>query len=142
MDDFGTVVVVVSILGALVAIASYIGSGRLYRGIGKGGLSLDEPAARPAPAAGSAAARAESDEELRQMLEAKSYRREQRGEAPLDVDAEFEALRNPPAPARDAALEEEVRQLVIASNERRVRRGEAPLDVEEEVARQLRDLGA
>jgi hypothetical protein len=140
--DFGTVIIVVAVVGGLLAMVSYIGAGRLYSGIGKGGLSLDEPVARPGPPPGSAAARAESEAELRQLLEAKSYRREQRGEAPLDVEAELAELMRPAPTGRDAALEEEVRQLVIASNERRVRRGEAPLDVEEEVARQLRDLGA
>ena len=141
--DFGTVVIVVAVAGAVLAVVSYIGAGRLYSGIGKGGLlSLDEPDTRPGPAPGSAAARAESEAELRQLLEAKSYRREQRGEAPLDVDAELAELMRPAPVTRDAQLEEEVRQLVIASNERRVRRGEEPLDVEEEVARQLRDLGA
>lgn len=141
-EAFGTVIVVVAVLGALAAVISYFRSGDLYSGIGKGGLSLDEPDLRPAPRAGSPAARAESEAELRQLLEAKSYRRQQRGEEPLDVEAELAALMRPAPVARDAELEEEVRQLVIASNERRARRGEAPLDVEEEVARQLRDLGA
>lgn len=135
-------IVVVAVVGGVLAIASYIGAGRLYGGIGRGGLSLDEPEARPGPPPGSAAARAESEAELRQLLEAKSYRRVQRGEEPLDVDAELAALSRPARPARDAQLEEEVRQLVIAGNERRLRRGEEPLDVEAEVARQLRDLGA
>ena len=140
--DFGTVVVVVVILAAVVAILSYFRTGELYRGIGKGGLSLDEPEAKPGPPVGSAAARAESEAELRQLLEAKSYRREQRGEEPLDVEAELAELTRPAPSGRDPELEEEVRQLVIASNERRARRGEQPLDVEAEVARQLRDLGA
>ena len=140
--DFGTVVVVVVIVAALVAVLSYFRSGELYKGIGKGALSLDQPDVRQAPRPGSADARAESEAELRQLLEAKSYRRERRGEEPLDVESELAALMHQPPAGPDAELEEEVRQLVIASNERRVRRGEAPLDVEEEVARQLRDLGA
>ena len=73
------------------------------------------------------------------MLEAKSARREARGEAPLDVDAELAALTRSAGP--DDALREEVRQLVIARNERRRRQGREPLDVEAEVERQLRDLG-
>lgn len=141
-EAFGTVVVVVAVVAALVAIVSYIGSGRLYQGIGKGGLSLDEPDAPRGPRPGSAAFRRESEAELRQLLEAKSYRRQRRGEEPLDVEAELRALQAPPAVSRDAELEEEVRQLVIAGNERRQRRGEEPLDVDEEVARQLRELGA
>ena len=82
-----------------------------------------------------------AEKEIRQMLEAKSARREARGQAPLDVEAELAALTRP-AGARDEALREEVRQLVVARNERRQRQGKAPLDVESEVERQLRDLGA
>ena len=141
-EAFGTVVVIVAVVAAVVAVLSYIGSGRLYQGIGKGGLSLDEPDTAPGPRPGSAAFRRESEAELRQLLEAKSYRRERRGEEPLDVEAELRLLTQSPAAARDATLEEEVRQLVIAGNERRARRGEPPLDVDEEVARQLRELGA
>ena len=72
------------------------------------------------------------------MLEAKSARREARGEPPLDVDAELAALTAPAAV--DEGLRDEVRQLVVARNERRIRRGEEPLDVESEVDRRLREL--
>jgi|SRR6476620_10187680 len=83
--------------------------------------------------------------EVRQMLEAKSQRREQRGEPPLDVEAETERLleeaeRPRGAEAMDAELRAEVRQLVIARNERRLRQGLEPLDVEEETEKQLADL--
>jgi hypothetical protein len=83
--------------------------------------------------------------EVRQMLEAKSQRREQRGEPPLDVEAETERLleeaeRPRGADAMDAELRAEVRQLVVARNERRLRQGLEPLDVEEETERQLADL--
>ena len=74
------------------------------------------------------------------MLEAKSRRREARGEAPLDVEAELaELTAGTPTPG-DPALREEVRQLVVARNERRLRQGKEPLDVETETERQLRDL--
>ena len=76
------------------------------------------------------------------MLEAKSARREARGEAPLDVDAEMAALAGPSPAGVDDELREEVRQLVVARNDRRLARGQEPLDVEAEVDRQLRDLGA
>jgi hypothetical protein len=75
------------------------------------------------------------------MLEAKSARREARGEAPLDVDAEVARLTAPSADS-DPALREEVRQLVVARNERRLRQGKEPLDVDAEVERQLRELDA
>jgi hypothetical protein len=142
MGAFGTVVIAICVVAMLVAIASYWGSGKIYKGLGRtGGLSLDEPETHRGPAPGSAAARAEANEEIRQMLEAKSARRESRGQAPLDIDAELAALTRPAVP-RDAALREEVRQLVVARNERRMRQGKPPLDVDEEVERQLRELGA
>ena len=138
-SGLAVVVIVVSILGIVGALVAFVGSGELYDQVGKGGLSIErDPAAGPPP--GSAAARAEAEAEIRQLLEAKSARREARGEPPLDVDAEVAALTQPQG--QDEALRDEVRQLVIARNERRVRRGEEPLDVEAEVDRQLRDLGA
>jgi hypothetical protein len=81
--------------------------------------------------------------EARQMLEAKSYRRLQRGQAPVDVEAELERLLEPAAgakPALDEELRDEVRILVIARNERRMRGGKEPLDVEAEVERQVADF--
>jgi hypothetical protein len=83
---------------------------------------------------------AEVQEEIRQMLEAKSQRRQARGEPALDVDAELAALTRESASA-DPGLREEVRQLVIARNERRLRQGKEPLDVEAEIERQLQSLG-
>jgi hypothetical protein len=83
--------------------------------------------------------------EVRQMLEAKSERRRQRGEAPLDVEAETERLLAAAGQPRgeeviDAELRAEVRQLVVARNERRLREGLEPLDVEAETEKQLADL--
>jgi hypothetical protein len=132
--DFGTILIVVSIVAALVAAGSYWGSGRIYSGLGREG-GLDMRRDPPAAAEGSAEAR----EEIRQMLEAKSSRRQGRGQEPLDVDAELASLTRGPA-YRDDALRDDVRQLGIARNERRSRRGQEPLDVEAEVERQLRSL--
>lgn len=83
--------------------------------------------------------------EVRQMLEAKSERRRQRGEAPLDVEAEARRLLAAADQPRgrdaiDAELRAEVRQLVVARNERRLREGLEPLDVEMETQRQLADF--
>ena len=143
MGTFGTVLIIIVLVAIVVACLSYIGSGGIYQGLGRTGLTLDEPDLRPQPVAGSPAAHAEAQEEIRQMLEAKSDRREARGEAPLDIDAEMAELnRGAGPPGGDAALREEVRQLVVARNERRMRRGEDALDVETEIDRQLRDLGA
>jgi hypothetical protein len=138
---FGTVLILVAVIAVVVAIGSYWGSGRIYRGLGRtGGLALDgEPTERrAAPAA--APSSPEAHEEIRQMLEAKNARRMRRGQAPLDVEEELAALTRP-AVVPDAALREEVRQLVVARNERRARQGQPPLDVEAEVERQLRELG-
>lgn len=132
--DFGSVLIVVAIVAMLVAIVSYWGSGQIYAGLGReGGLDMTrEPAA---PASG-----AEVQEEIRQMLEAKSRRRQARGEPALDVDAELADLTRSSASA-DPGLRDEVRQLVIARNERRRRQGKEPLDVEDEIERQLRAAG-
>jgi hypothetical protein len=132
--DFGTVVIVVAVVAVVLAVGSYWGAGRIYSGLGREG-GLDMRRESSAAGAGSAEAR----EEIRQMLEAKSARREARGEAPLDLEAELEQLTRGPV-AADRGLREEVRQLVIARNERRSRQGKSPLDVEAEVERQLRSL--
>jgi hypothetical protein len=138
VGTFGYVVIVVGCLGVVAAFVSLSGRSGLYERIGKGAFSLDEPDRPRGPAPGSPQALAEAEAEIRQLVEAKSARREARGEPPLDVEAEIAAIRSP-APAADDALREEVRQLVVARNER-LRKGEEPLDVEAEVERQLRDL--
>src|SRR5215216_3884301 len=127
VDAFGII-----LLAVLAAAVSYWGSGGIYSRLGSSDLEMrrEEPAATPA----------ETQEEIAQMLEAKSRRREARGEAPLDVEAELAALTSSGG-GHDPALREEVRQLVIARNERRLRQGKEPLDVEAEVERQLRELG-
>jgi hypothetical protein len=134
MDAFGTVLIAVSLLAVVIAALSYRGSGRIYSGLGRGDLELEGE--RPV----SATSAAEAQEEIRQMLQAKSDRREARGEAPIDIDAELASLSSAPR-ASDPALREEVRQLVLARNERRLRQGKEPLDVDAEVERQLRDAG-
>jgi hypothetical protein len=130
VEAFGVILIVVSVLAVLAAAVSYWGSGGIYSKLGSSDLEMrrEDPAASPA----------ETQEEIRQMLEAKSDRRVARGEPELDVDAELAALTQTPA---DAGLRDEVRQLVVARNERRMRRGQPPLDVEAEVDRQLRELG-
>jgi hypothetical protein len=139
---FGTVLIVACVLAVVAAAISFWGTGKIYRGLGKSGIfSMDEPERRSAGQPPSAPTSAEAQEEIRQMLEAKSARREARGQAPLDIEAELASLTAPATP-RDAQLREEVRQLVVARNERRLRQGKAPLDVEEEIERQLRELGA
>jgi hypothetical protein len=139
VGTFGYVVIIVGCLGVVVAMLTAVGRARLYDRIGKGAFSLDEPDRPPGPAPGSPQAQAEAAAEIRQLVEAKSARREMRGEPPLDVEAEIRALTQPAAGVDDE-LRDEVRQLVIARNERRLRQGKEPLDVEAEVERQIRDL--
>jgi hypothetical protein len=132
--EFGTVLIAIAVIAVLVAAISYRGIGSIYSGLGREG-GLDMTREPPAPASS-----AEVQDEIRQMLEAKSERRRARGEPELDVDAELAALTRP-AGGGDPALREEIRQLVIARNERRARQGKEPLDVEAEIERQLQSLG-
>ena len=137
------VMLIVVGIGVIVAIGMLFLGGSSYDRIGKGMFSLDAPDRPRGPAPGSPAADAEARAEIRQLVEAKSARREARGEEPLDIEAEIDALTGPGAGdpgAGDPVLREEIRQLVVARNERRLRQGKEPLDVEAEVDRQLRDL--
>jgi hypothetical protein len=140
MQDAFAIVLVVVLVGAVVAaVWAGLASRNPYGQIGRGGLSLDEPA-RPAVAPSFAVAAREREAEIRQMLEARNARRVARGQEPGDVEAQLvELLQERPPPA-DPALVAEVRELVIARNARRARAGKPPLDVEEEVARTLADL--
>jgi hypothetical protein len=131
--EFGTIIIIVAVVAVLLAAVSYWGSGRMYGDICASDLVMQRDTA-------SAPDSEEAREEIRQMLEAKSHRRQARGEPPLDVEAELAALTAPATP-QDEALREEVRQHVVARNERRLRQGKEPLDVEAEVDRQLRELG-
>jgi hypothetical protein len=140
-ESFGVVLIAIALVAAVVACLSYAGSGGIYRGLGRTGLSLDEPDLRPGPTPGSSAWQAEADAELRQLLEAKSARSETRGDGPLDVEAELLRLAEATVSV-DPKLRAEVREMVVATNERRGRRGEPQLDVEAEIDRRLGELGA
>jgi hypothetical protein len=122
-DAFAIVLFVVVGVAVVAAIWALVTSGGSYDDIGGGRMALDRREATPA----------EREADIRQMLEARNARREARGEAPLDIEAEYRALEDP-------ELREEVRTLVEATNARRVARGEEPLDVEAEVNRRLREL--
>jgi len=139
--------VLLAISGIAAPIAGYLfhRSARSWRSFGQGPFSINveapgRPGSPPAPIDPAVQAA-----EVRQMLEAKSARRQQRGEAPLDVEAETRRLlSNAESPSAEEAMQEElraeVRQLVVARNERRLRQGLEPLDVEAETQRQLADL--
>jgi hypothetical protein len=140
----GYVLAAITLFTLPIAAAAFARSGPAWQGIGGGRFSieqklppprLDQPMLPVDPALQAA--------EARQMLEAKSYRRQQRGEAPLDVEAEVARLLDSPlgaSPDLDQQLRAEVRELVLARNERLMRSGKPPLDVEAEVERQLGDF--
>lgn len=138
-EAFGYVLFGTVGIAALIALIMFLGTGRLYDQIGRGGLSLNEDGVPRGPKPVPGAAAAERTDEIRQLLEARSAVRQARGRPPLDVEAELARLT---APAADPEVVAEVRAMVERANDRRVRRGEAPLDVEAEVARRLEAFGA
>jgi len=135
-----------SLLMSLLFLATR-GSGDMYDHIGQGGFSGEgehTTGRMLPPETGSVAASAEQEQEqeIRQMLSARSDRMVRRGEPALDVDAELARLLAPTRTpgSHDAGLIEEVRQLVVARNERRVRQGQEPLDEDAEVQRTLAEM--
>lgn len=138
----GEVIIGVVLLVAPIAALAFAGSGAVYREIGKGTFAMDHDRSASGPGLGPAMSRAAREAEVRQLLEAKAFRQIERGEAPIDVEAELRKLTAPAVGEMkaDPALVAEVRQLVVARNQRRSRHGKEPLDVEAEVARQLTDL--
>jgi len=90
VEVFGTVVIVVALVAIVVACLSYIGSGDIYRALGKTGMSLDQPDPASEPVPGSPAAHAEAREEVRQLVVARNERRVRRGEEPLDIESEVD----------------------------------------------------
>jgi hypothetical protein len=140
----GDVIILIVAVAIPIAALSFLGAGKAFDQIGKGQFSIEQEipqkGSHPAPLSPEV-----REAEIRQLLEAKSYRRELRGEPPLDIEAELAkaTAEESPAPgslARDAQLVAEVRELVIARNARRERQGKEPLDVESEVSRQLSEL--
>lgn len=142
----GDILLIAIAVSIPLALLSFIlGAGSALRQIGKGqfAVQFEQDLPQKSPGDAAAAATANREAEIRQMVQAKAYRQEARGEPPLDVEAEVQRLlEDRPAPSlgADKGLREEVRQLVVARNERRMRKGEEPLDVEPEVERQLREL--
>ena len=92
-DAFGIVIFVVVGIGAVLAIVSLFGRGRLYDDIGRGGLSIGEDRdLRPRGVGGAASgpvSAAERDDDIRQMLEARNARRAAQGRPTVDVEAEI-----------------------------------------------------
>lgn len=150
----GTVLILIVVVALPIgAVVFALGAGRAFSEIGRGEMSIGEDDAGRASTgaltdsgaggavASDGASPREREQEIRQMVQARSDRALARGAEAIDVDAEVERLLAPRrAAAGDPALREEVRSLVVARNERRARRGEEPLDVEAEVERQLLEL--
>jgi hypothetical protein len=142
----GTVLIIVVITALPIgAIVFMMGAGKRFDEIGKGDFAMEHEMPEGPASRGVAPVSSEvREEEIRQMVQARSDRGVARGKDPLDVDAEVEKLltpeRAPGSLGADRELREEVRQLVVARNERRKRQGKSPLDVEVEIERQLREL--
>ncbi len=139
-------------LSVVMSIVFLLSKGSAYDEIGQGGLggapSRGSPSfgqgmeiEEPSFGIGPESQRAEREQEIRQMLQARSERLVRRGEPALDVEAELARLTAaPPASTQDQGIAQEVLQLVVARNERRERQGLQPLDIEAEVQRTLAEL--
>jgi hypothetical protein len=143
--QLGTVFIIVVLVALPVgALVFAMGAGNALQKIGKGDFALEQDFPESSQGAVHAVSAEVREEEIRQMIQARSDRGVAKGRAALDVDAEVEKLlaenTGGPSLAEDRALRDEVRQLVIARNERRQRQGKEPLDVEREIERQLREL--
>ena len=144
----GEVILIIVFAAIPIAAFAFIaGAGNALRQVGKGAFSVEFESDMPQKLRDTDAEAAdvsEREDEIRQLLEAKAYRQESRGEQPIDIDSELDRLLSEESsaqqPSDDAALREEVRQLVVARNARRERQGKEPLDVDAEVERQLREL--
>jgi hypothetical protein len=143
--QIGTILILVVLVALPVgAIVFAMGAGGALKQIGKGPLAIEQDFPQSSGGSIHAVSAEVREEEIRQMVQARSDRGIAKGREPLDVDAEVEKLlatgSSGPGLGADRGLREEVRQLVVARNERRQRQGKEPLDVEKEIERQLRDL--
>lgn len=141
-------------LSIVMSIVFLLSKGSMYDEIGSGGLpgegelpgvgGMGEPSMSDyeSIARSPELQSAEREQEIRQMLQARSERLVRRGEPALDIDAEVARLigAQPASSAHDPGIAEEVLQLVVARNERRERQGLEPLDIEAEVARTMAEM--
>jgi hypothetical protein len=140
----GDAIILILAIAIPLGAISFIGAGTAFKQIGKGAFAIEQELPQKRGSGGQIPAELR-ESEIRQMLQGKAYRQAERGEEPLDVDAELARLMAEDGSQsgslhRDAQLVAEVRELVIASNARRLRMGREPLDVDAEVERQLREL--
>lgn len=78
--DHGTVLILITLIVLPIAAISFARAGEAWRNIGGGGSR--------SPAEDDS--RVTKEAEIRQMVEAKSYRHVRRGEAPVDIETEVE----------------------------------------------------
>jgi hypothetical protein len=143
--EVGTIFIIVVLVALpLGALVFAMGAGNALQKIGKGPFALEQDFPQGSQGPVHAVSAEVREEEIRQMVQARSDRGVSKGRGALDVDAEVEKLlasdTAAPSLGGDHELREEIRQLVVARNERRQRQGKEPLDVEREIERQLREL--
>jgi len=89
--EYGNVLWLITLVVAPIAAFAFAGASKAWRGIGRGPYAIDPDlpprSVRPLPSPANHETR---EAEVRQMVQAKSYWRERRGEAPLDVERETE----------------------------------------------------
>jgi hypothetical protein len=140
----GTILILVVLVALPIgALVFATGAGGALREIGKGDFAMEQDFPQSSGGPVTAVSAEVREEEIRQMVQARSDRGVAKGRKALNVDAEVEKLlaaESGPSLGRDRELREEVRQLVVARNERRKRQGKKELDVEKEIERQLREL--
>jgi len=89
--DHGTVLILITLIVLPIAAISFARAGEAWRSIGRGPYAIDpDLPPRPVRRMPSPVSMATKEAEVRQMVEAKAYRRKRRGEEPLDVEAEVE----------------------------------------------------
>ena len=143
--QIGIVLIIVVLIALPVgAIVFAKGAGGAFNQIGKGQFAMEQDFPQSSQGSIHAVSAEVREEEIRQMIQARSDRGVAKGRKALDIDAEVEKLlateSGGPGLAADKGLREEIRQLVVARNERRERQGKEPLDVEKEIDRQLSEL--
>jgi hypothetical protein len=141
----GTILILVVLIALpLGALVFALGAGNALQKIGKGQFALEQDFPQSSQGPVHAVSAEVREEEIRQMIQARSDRGVAKGREALDVDAEVKKLlaaeSGGPGLGADRELRDEIRQLVVARNERRKRQGKKELDVEEEIERQLREL--
>lgn len=102
-SDSGGVLIAITLAVLPIAAIAFARSGKAWRSIGRGPYAIDpdlpprstphahqvfDPLAGELDSHGQRDSRATREAEVRQMVEAKSYRRVRRGEPPLDVETE------------------------------------------------------